>query len=374
METSRMNVSKLLLVSFVTVLMISVIPVFAENGPVPLGMQVKGPKVEIHKLFLVGNGVAIDQNDLSNFKIVKIGIAKVNVALNEEVKTLNAGLIYLDKDKYRVKNIAISNGTFTADIYTNNTKVGSIDANSVIKVGREVWYGKIVVDEKTYNLYILDIPRHFRASEIASNIGAYCKENPDDEKCKMVSTYVGKGKEKIENYCSAHPNDSRCKALEKVYCLKNLDDDRCRYIFEEKCKENPDNEECMALKKRQMIQYCKKNPLDSECVKIARDRIKDYCINNPDDKKCKNPIITKKVKSAMKIKKYCAENPTDEKCIVFCNEHPAICKNVGALNNTRQQNENGNVTLNEDNEVNNNERNNENNHNENNQTVNNKGE
>ncbi len=320
------EMKKLFFVSFAAVLMLSMAPVFAETKPVALGTQVRGPKVFISKMFLIGNGVAISKSDPSDFRIVSIGLAKVKVSVSGESKELNAGVIRLDDEKYRLRDVSVENGTFTSNIYSNETKVGSITADSVIKVNREAWYGTISINGKEYNLYILNIPRHFKRADIANGIGNYCKENPNDEKCKMVSTYSAKGSQKIAEYCENHPDDNRCKALEKAYCLRNMDDDRCRTLIENECSKNETSSICMALKKRQMIQYCKKNPLDKQCIQIEKENVVNYCTDHPDDKRCKNAQIVSRVRNAVREREYCIKNPADDKCVVFCNDHPMLCR------------------------------------------------
>ncbi len=318
---------------YVVVLAMLVAPVFAETPATTVGVQTNTPRVRIEKLAVIGNGIAISRNDPADFLVVKLALAKVHVELGDETKDLYAGVLRLDDTRYRVRNIEIENGTFEAKIYYNGTEVGYVKASSVIKGDTEVWYGELSVNDEIYNAYVVEVKRPFRPGEVVRRAASYCKENPDDERCKVISTTTSGGsvEKKIESYCKNHPDDRRCKALEKAYCLRNLDDERCRNLFREKCKENPDSEECMALKKRYMAEYCKKNPLDKDCVKIVRERLKDYCVEHPDDAKCKKPTVQSTIQKAISIKNYCIEHPGDEKCIVFCHDHPALCRRVRAV-------------------------------------------
>ena len=99
--------------------------------------------VTIHKLGVLGKGLAINPSDASDFKLVVIGIATVRVNILGEEDNVTAGILWVDGERYKLKNINIGNGSATADVYKNDTKVGSISTSSVTKNDHIIWYGTL---------------------------------------------------------------------------------------------------------------------------------------------------------------------------------------------------------------------------------------
>ena len=247
---------------YIALAMVLLLPLsFAETKAIPLGMQATVPRVHVDTLALVGHGFAISESDPTDFSVIKVGVAKVDVELGQEKRTLVSGLLFVDGIKYRLKNATVANGTFYADIYANGTKVGTMSASSLVKNKEIVWYGESTLNEKTYRIYIAEARRPFRPAEMGKKIGLYCREHPEDKACKGV-------RGNITQYCESHPKDTRCVAIQKRYCANHLNDERCRsMIISEGSNETESNEAVARYSER----YCKKYP--ERCSPIARRAI-----------------------------------------------------------------------------------------------------
>jgi len=300
----------------ISVLLVSAVtPVFADE----IGAQANIPKPVIKTLHIVGKGIAVSQTDLSDFKIITIGIARVIARIGNESSELMVGLLFLDKDRYRLKNVEAGNGTFSADVYRNDTDVGSINANLIEREGKDVWIGELTIDDKTYNIYVFEPHRKMNKFEIRDKVSNYCRAHHEEANCSG----------KIDEYCENNPTDQRCIALLKNFCKNNLDDVRCRAEIKDYCNNNPEAEICQTAKLRLTERYCTKHPLDKYCLQLQKKRIVEYCIDHPNDKRCvaaqKGMEIMNRIRERLRTAEFCRNNPTDEKCVEFCENHPIAC-------------------------------------------------
>jgi hypothetical protein len=204
-------------------------------------------RTKIHTMGALGYGIATSQSNAMDFELVKVGIAGVSITSADGNETvIKTGVLHFGEAKYRLKDVVIGNGTATANIYDNETQVGSISLNSYIKGDREVWAGTLTLDGVAYNAYIIQAPRIWKAVEKAEKVKDYCENNP--EKCKAVMKAVGQivcdpalnesCRDKIKAFCEQYPDDNRCKALRVAYCSINLEDANCRAELIERCKNN----------------------------------------------------------------------------------------------------------------------------------------
>jgi len=196
----------------------------------------------------LGYGIATSQSNPMDFQLIKVGIAGVSVTDANGTETVKkAGVLHFGETKYRLKDAVIGNGTATASVYDVNgtTQLGSLSLNSYIKWDREVWAGALTLNGVTYNAYIIQAPRVWKAEETADKIKDYCQNNP--VKCKAAIKAVGsiicdpEGEgnncaEKIRTFCGQNPDDNRCKVVRWAYCKLHLDDANCRAEIIEKCK------------------------------------------------------------------------------------------------------------------------------------------
>ena len=247
------NVKRYLaLASIVAILVISTIAI----------AQVSIPQTRIKTLGVLGEGLAISSTNPADFKVVRIGIARVSVEIAGTSNDLTVGVLFLDSDKCAVKNISQGNDTVSGDIYLNNTQVGSFSLSRVVKPGRNVWYGALSVNSASYNAYIVQAPRPEKASEAAEDIKDLCSDHP--EKCASTAASIkGIGNicnrenskdcsDKIKQYCSNHPTDQRCVSLFRAYCSQHIEDERCITELKLFCSKNPNNEHCK--------DFCSKHP------------------------------------------------------------------------------------------------------------------
>jgi len=215
-------------------------------------------RARIHTMGALGNGLAISQTNPMDFELLKVGIAGVSVTdANGTETVVKAGVLHFGETKYRLKDVVIGNGTATANIYDINgtTQVGSISLNSYVKGDKEVWAGTLTLNGVTYNAYVIQAARVWKAVEKAEKVKDYCENNPI--KCKAVMKALGNilcdpatdgsCRDKIKTFCEQHPDDNRCKALRLASCALNLEDANCRQDIIENCKNNTDNVICDKL-------------------------------------------------------------------------------------------------------------------------------
>jgi hypothetical protein len=213
----------------------------------PLGL----PKPVLHKIGLIGQGIAISDIDPSDFELIKAGIGKLKVRFGGNTSILTAGILWLGDERYRLKDIEMGNKTISGNLYFNRTLVGSFSVSVVMKGGREVWAGSLSVNEASYNVYILSVRGRMKPLQIAENVVDVCKSHP--KKCREIGKGIGNicdnlgtkdCRDKIKEFCTNHSDDRRCVAVFRVFCKDNLDDSRCRRELSEFCKANPKDEKC----------------------------------------------------------------------------------------------------------------------------------
>ncbi|MEM5793072.1 MAG: hypothetical protein QXY45_01775 [Candidatus Aenigmatarchaeota archaeon] len=225
-------------------------------------------KLKMKTIALLGKGIAISQIDSSNFRAVKIGIARAIVANGAEEKNFNLGIIELDGTKYLLKNVLIKDGELAAEIYqlpknTDNQKIGSIQLKSYLnqEMKMEIWAGTLNLSEN-FNLYIINVPRQFKNLEIKEKIKEYCSQN-ENEKCKY-----------IEKKCLQNTEDESCKQIILDYCENNIDDSRCRSILNQNCSNNTD-ERCQRFMVKMTKRFCEERPNSTTCIKI-RNTVRNF--------------------------------------------------------------------------------------------------
>ena len=219
--------------------------------------------VTIHKLGVLGKGLAINPSDASDFKLVVIGIATVRVNILGEEDNVTAGILWVDGERYKLKNINIGNGSATADVYKNDTKVGSISTSSVTKNDHIVWYGTLNLNGADWNLYILELERKIKADELKDKVSDYCKDHTGENNCEFL-------RGKVQDYCKNNPDDARCKEIFQSYCINNLDDSRCREAIKERCEDAPNATICQRLEVKVAKRFCEENPTDERCIRIRQ--------------------------------------------------------------------------------------------------------
>ena len=274
----------------VTALMLLAVPVFADN----LGSQSMF-KPQIKTFGILGKGIASLPSDPLNFKIVKAGVGTVRMTVLDQQTEITAGVLFLDDQRYTLKNIVIGNGSASADIYINDTQHGSLSLTSVIKQETEIWAGTLTLDGTTYNTYIMGGHRAIKATELKEKVSEYCSENRTDGNCRG----------KIEDFCESNPTDTRCLALFKAYCLRknNMDDSRCREFMLSWCKDKNETEDCRAF---------------------AIERTGAYCAGHTGTPTC-NAIQQKISNFTVHGENYCAEHADSVGCKYFCKRYPAKC-------------------------------------------------
>ncbi|MBI5229220.1 hypothetical protein HY991_03855 [Candidatus Micrarchaeota archaeon] len=147
---------KWMLAPIVLALLLPIIVLAADedDGTVPL---VYSGKPVIRSLHVIGKGIAVSPTNAMDFKIIRIIAGKVIVKTdNNSVVLKPLGLLFLDKEKYRLKEIDFGNESVSAVIFKNETEAGSITITRVHKPGAVVWAGSMTVDGTTYYAYIVN--------------------------------------------------------------------------------------------------------------------------------------------------------------------------------------------------------------------------
>jgi hypothetical protein len=145
-------------------------------------------KAQIHQIFFTGNGIAVNPDDKLDFKYIRIiagrvlvppsnisenssnspdlEVTCVNITAKERCFTLvRAGVLFLDKEKYTLRELDVDNDSATASIYKNDSEVGSIALVKVVKMGRNVWVGTLTISGTTYYAYILGLHHPLEIAE-----------------------------------------------------------------------------------------------------------------------------------------------------------------------------------------------------------------
>lgn len=280
---------KAILIS-VAALLVLAMPVLADN----LGGQGVF-KPEIKTFGILGKGIASLPSDPLNFKIVKAGVGTVKVSVLDQQTELTVGVLFLDDQRYALKNITIANGSASADIYINDTQHGSLSLTSVIKGDMEIWAGTLTVDGTSYNTYILGGYRPIKASELKEKVSEYCSENSTDSNCGG----------RIQDFCENNPTDTRCLALFKAFCLRknNMDDSRCREFMAGWCKDKNETDDCRAFAIQSSGAYCAAHPGTGIC-RVIEQKITNFTTGQTN---------------------YCAEHSDTVGCKAFCRKYPDKC-------------------------------------------------
>ncbi len=240
-----------LVIALLFIGVIAITPVMAQQ----VGTQ-RAVHARIRTLGAFGNGLAISQDDPMDFELIRVGVAGVKVSLAEEETAVKVGILHFGEDKYRLKDVVIGNGSVTANIYLNDTQVGSLSLNSYPKGDREVWAGTLTLNDEDYNAYILQAHRIVKPLEKAEKSFEYCKNNP--ERCMAVMKAIGRNiicdpvtegncRDRIKTFCENNPDDNRCKALRLAQCKLDLDDADCRAHLMGVCRNNATDTACDRL-------------------------------------------------------------------------------------------------------------------------------
>jgi len=307
---------KAILIS-VAALLVLAIPVIAED----LGAQTTSATPTIESIGFLGKGIASLPSDPTNFMIVKAGVGRVKVVVNDTETKVQIGILFLDDKKYRIKDLVIDNGSATGNLYLNDTQVGSVSVKSIIKGDTEVWAGTLTLDGITYNLHILQAQRAIKNNELKEKIRGYCNE-------------TGNCSAGIEAYCQNNPTDTRCLALFKAFCIRknNMDDSRCRDFMVGWCKDNPEVTDCRLFAVERSTKYCAENPNTPTCNAIVK-KLADFCSTDPGNEKCKETCKEhpEACKSVVKnLAEFCLENANSTDCLQYCREHPKGCVKIAA--------------------------------------------
>ena len=196
--------------------------------------------VPIDKLHLVGEGLMINKDEPRDFSFFRIGIATVKARVGNETVKVIRGIMNVEGIVYRLNVTSISNDTFTAEIYYNNSLVGSMTMSSVLKGDKITWVGDASIDGKDLTVYILEFPRLFKPLEIREKVKEYCDEKPSE--CRGIGP----------NYCDKL-EDHDCRVKITRWCEEHLDDTRCKALAQEIGKSLPSTPEASTL--QQMFQY-----------------------------------------------------------------------------------------------------------------------
>ncbi|MEM5799911.1 MAG: hypothetical protein QXZ43_04590, partial [Candidatus Aenigmatarchaeota archaeon] len=110
----------------------------------------------ITKIGALGKGMAISITDPLDFKIAKIGLVQVQVNFSGQILNRDTGLLWLDEEKYQLKNATIEKSAVSADVYLNGSLIGIVNLALVQKNDTPIWVGKLSINSKEYNLYLLE--------------------------------------------------------------------------------------------------------------------------------------------------------------------------------------------------------------------------
>jgi|GEM_PF-2237012 len=205
----------------------------------PAIAQTEGGGLQIRRLYLSAKGILINSDDPMGIHSSKI------IAADYGKKEL--GLIYVDNQKYLLKDVNATRRQFSANIYDKNVVIGSILLTYVFTPDAIVWAGTVSVHTQKYNAYYLQFHQLIIPLQHATAMAEYCKENTNDEKCLQFDKCKSNSEEcknEVENFCRKNPNDKKCIELLQRYCLKNSEDVRCKEYLKKRCDENPSLEFC----------------------------------------------------------------------------------------------------------------------------------
>jgi hypothetical protein len=276
---------KAMLISIAALLVLAA-PALAQN----LGSYSGKPVIETFGI--LGKGIATLSSDPMNFKIVTAGVAKVKVPVNGTDAMVTIGILTMDDQKYRIKDVVMGNGSVSGNLYLNDSQVGSISLSSVMKGNMEIWAGTITADGTSYNAYVLEGSRPVNNQELKEKITDYCNE-------------TGNCSQGTEAFCQSNPTDTRCLALFKAFCLRgnNMDDSRCRQYMLDWCKDRNETDDCRAFAIQRSGAYCEAHSGMAVC-KAIEQKIANFTTGAGN---------------------YCANNSGTIGCAQFCRGNPGSC-------------------------------------------------
>jgi hypothetical protein len=310
---------KKVLLVLMAALLIMAIPALADND---LGGQSSSSKPKVDMFGMLGKGIASLPSDPTNFTIVKVGAGRVSVDVNGTETKVTIGILYLDDQRYLIRDLVIDNGSISGNLYQNDTQKGSLSVKSVMKGNMEVWVGTLTLDY-TYNLYVLEAPRLIKKEELKDKVSEYCNETVD-------SNCTGK----IADYCGNNPTDTRCLALFKAHCIKgnNMDDSRCRQFMTGWCQNNTEATDCRLFAIQRTEKYCEEHASTPVCNAI-QNRLQNFCETDSNNTNCKGfcEKHSEKCQSVVRnLAEFCLENSNHTDCLQYCSEHPQACRKINA--------------------------------------------
>ncbi|MCD6434069.1 MAG: hypothetical protein J7L14_00475 [Candidatus Diapherotrites archaeon] len=217
------------MIAFILLTLLAV-PIFSQD------VNVIGKKPPIRVVHVAGSGIVVSAEEPMLFYKAKI----IGAAINIKGKPRRLGLLSLDNKRFVLKEISASMESFDANVYDKNGLMGQISLARYEKPGKDVWAGKLVLEEKGYYVYIVANSRTFTALERVHNIVDFCTKTSAEKlpECKWVEK------------CKENPHSETCERLIERFCLKHLDDERCRVLLKKKCEENPEKEYCVVKEVR----------------------------------------------------------------------------------------------------------------------------
>ena len=262
----------------VIVMITSILPVYAQEAAIATQKtaMIKAFVPIVETYHIVGSGIALNPADLDEFALVKIVAGKIKIVpyQSSETKVFRMGVLILDNEKYILRNASAVNGTFVAEIYSNNTAVGAMELHMVMKGDRIVWVGNIILGDREFRTYILEMRRAWNKKEIIplarkdKRLSA-CERDPTSLECKN----------KLTEWCKNHTTDVRCRAI----LMQNKEyREQFRKTVEKVsiwCKEHPMKCKEIAIKLREHQPVA--GPLTSEKINRIREMIKNFTKEEP---------------------------------------------------------------------------------------------
>lgn len=257
----------------IIVMVASITPVYAQEAAVVAQraavVRAFVPVVDMYHV--VGAGVAVNPNDLDEFALVRMIAGKIKITAPQlnETRMFRMGVLILDNERYILKNATAMNGTFAAEIYSNNTAVGAVELHMVMKGDRIVWVGEIIIGDKEFKAYILEMHRAWNRGEIVSVAKRnkqldVCERNPASLECKN----------KLVEWCKDHTSDVRCRAI----LMQNKEyREQFRKTVEKVsmwCKEHPMKCKEIAIRLRENQPVA--GPLTNEKINRIREVIRNF--------------------------------------------------------------------------------------------------
>ncbi len=206
----------------------------------------------IKHIFLHGAGISINSSDANDVLHAKMIVSAVNVVDRECLRAeeerarvdciirKTIGLLSLDENNYRLREILVGEDSVSASIYLSekdaNGTIGAISVKRIEKPSADIWAGTIVFTSGIqYNVYLLGVKREFSAAEAKESMGDYCKKHPRERACRHL------------NLCKNHPDNPNCNEIKEKLCTGNAGDIRCRSFLKKHCTEKPEGVFCKKI-------------------------------------------------------------------------------------------------------------------------------